>query len=166
MKITFTSERTLSTGQILRVGYIEDSQATIYAEVGGRMGWATALNTPKGETTHYATIAGKAYGILASEIKAAEEALAAAPQALAAALRGKRESLAAQYKGLMDDQQALQERAWDREDEAGAFRPDARIESDLAAVTNALHEFDAAHPEVLAAIKAEHAETAERAMWS
>jgi hypothetical protein len=72
-----------------------------------------------------------------------------------------RRDLAETLAGLREEDRARRERAWEREDEAGAFRTSPKLAAQIAAAETALADFDAAHPEVLAAIDAAEAAAVE-----
>lgn len=75
-----------------------------------------------------------------------------------------RKSLVQSLNGAYADRDAEYERLYAREDErayAVKYAPNVSIE----AARQALAAFDAAHPEVLAAIEADRKETVERHMW-
>lgn len=80
-------------------------------------------------------------------------------------LRLQRNMLAARIDGLRDQLASRRDQAWERGDAESAFARDEARESQLAAAEQALRDFDAAHPELLAALEAERRAASERAMW-
>lgn len=75
-----------------------------------------------------------------------------------------RDGLIAAYQGLCDEQADQFERAHARQD-ATAWQIKERYEARIESAAKAVRDFDAAHPNVVAAIKAERAADVERALW-
>jgi hypothetical protein len=98
----------------------------------------------------------EALAAVAAEIEA--ETLAADPLTH---LKSRRRALAEDLAGLREEDRHRREAAWEREDEAGAFRTSPKLAVQIAAAETALADFDAAHPEVLASIEAAEAAAVE-----
>lgn len=79
-------------------------------------------------------------------------------------LRRERRDLVTAHQGLIEEQAHQFRRAHDRQD-ARAHAIKEQFEAQIAAAEQAVRDFDAAHPEVLAAIQAENAESVERNRW-
>lgn len=115
------------------------------------------------------SIAFRVGGRLAEIILSADEAemiaaaIEASPRQLTAAdLRAHRSSLVA----AAQRDESAGEREWEREDEQGWARAQAAEATRCEAARKALAEFDAAHPEIVAEIKAARAAAIERAIAS
>lgn len=109
-----------------------------------------------------ALLAAEADVILA-EIERRVAAHAASEDGQRNSLRSEREALAAEVAGALDDQADAYERAHDREDaRAEIVRREHQPAVDAARA--ALAAFDAEHPEVAAAIRAERMDRADRAI--
>lgn len=96
--------------------------------------------------------------------KAIADFAASDPEIVEARLRSERQRLASDYAACVVAAGVERDRAWSHEDERGgvvANEWDAKAQKALAE----LHAFDARHPEVIAAIRAESDKAAERAMW-
>jgi hypothetical protein len=78
------------------------------------------------------------------------------------ALRKEREALVRHINAIAAEHDASRAEAWDDEDIAGAMADDP---ADLTEAQAKLAAFDAAHPEVKAAIEADRAAATERAQW-
>ncbi len=128
------------------------------------------LDRPQQGATKYLRSQDGKTGILLSDDQAAivgqgwEAAvteIAATPAEVARRLGDKRENLVARIQGELDETAAARERAFTRD--IGQIpdydRPKYRV------AVAALAAFDAAHPEIVAAIKREHDESVARHMW-
>lgn len=165
-------DRLTSRGQRLEI-YIEPSrknQLLIHLD-GARVafGWPTALSArdaaraPAG-ITHSVGSGKVTVGLTADDMAAYAAACVEDPNAARKALEIECRALVATIAGLYDDQSAAYERAHARQDpRAMAIR--ARYDAPIAEAEAALASFDAAHPEIIAAIKAERAEATERNKW-
>ena len=80
-------------------------------------------------------------------------------------LRSQREQLTGRIGGLRDEIAARKARAWEHGDERGGVVADAKLVARLTEAEQALAEFDATYPAVLAEIKQERAAATQRAMW-
>lgn len=80
-------------------------------------------------------------------------------------LRSQRASLLATYQGLIEDAEAAFNHLHAQENTDAAYRAKADAEPKIAAALQAIRDFDAAHPEIVEAIKADKAETADRNRW-
>lgn len=131
-----------------------------------------SLPQPQDVATHY--IAGKPpVGLTTAEAEQIITELAAlqavidatiAPVAAISNLRNERRDLIAQHAGLCDEQTYQFERAHALQD-ANAWHIKASYDTQIATAEQSIVDFDAAHPEVLAAIEAERAESVERNRW-
>lgn len=148
-------------------------RVTINGEaIKGPSGNVYSLPKPQGAATHY--IHGKPpIGLTTTEAEQIINALASlqgvidatkSPAAEGSDLRNQRRDLVAQYHGLCDEQEYQFEQAHAQQD-ATAWNIKASYEPQIAAALHAIRDFDAAHPEVLAQIKAEEAESVERNRW-
>jgi hypothetical protein len=161
--------RTGSKGQAIEIGtMIDGSAAWVYAKVDGKTD-ATVLGP--GKLNKSVTANGRTYthrignvGILAEELPAIESALAQANHEAAqspAGLREQRLTLVAKIAGALDETEAARERAYNR-DIGGIPSYDS---PKYRAAKQALAEFDAAHPEIKAALERERQESIKRHMW-
>lgn len=125
---------------------------TIISEAAG-IGALPAPKQHEGRTiTHYLTSrAGQSYAIYADEAALIEQEMEAWRARLAASPAGLREH----RRGLLRDVTIARQwadedrqRAWEQEDEAGAFVVDSH--GMIAAAEQALAEFDQTHPEIAA----------------
>ena len=99
-----------------------------------------------------------------SEIGAVNKALEVARTSHAMTpdgLRSKRESLVTLLVLAESDEQHTRERAWDTEDETGAFQADPAV----AKARKDLSDFDEAYPEVLQSLRDEAKAVARDHMW-
>jgi len=106
--------------------------------------------------------------LTAEEAEAAEAAMAALKAERAATpdgLEDRRQYLVEKLVALRESAAAEREAAWEREDEAAGVTTPAEVAGEIAAASRAVRDFDAAHPEVVAAIKAADAAEARRRMW-
>lgn len=140
----------------------------IRGNLSGRAGgFLFKLPAERSGATHSFAIVGKAeIGVSAAEAERilewlgrAESAISALPKVQLSRLREKRRMLAIDAAGAREDEQDRRWRAWERGDEesGSTWRGEKIAKADAA-----LAAFDAAHPEVLEAIKAERAEMADR----
>jgi hypothetical protein len=133
---------------------ISDAQAArLPAEFAGgyRIG-PVALTRAEGDKVRAAEVAARA-------------AWEASPAGQRAALVAERRALASRLAGAREAAAFHAERAWERGDEAAGVAR-ARDDAAVRAARAALMAFDAAHPEVVAALEAERAERAERSAWN
>ena len=100
---------------------------------------------------------------LRAAVMAAKEEHEGTPKAKAEKLRQQRNDLACGVAGAVDDLGAHRERCFQQDT---GFHGMAPFEAKIAGAEKALAEFDAAHPEVIAAIKAEQADATARNMWN
>lgn len=120
----------------------------------------THVLTNASRTVSIALFAAEAAPILA-EIDRRRDAYAASPEGRAAGLRSEREALVAAVDGAIEDQADAYDRAHDRQDAAAEIiRREHQPAVDAARA--ALAAFDAAHPEVADAIRAERMARADR----
>jgi hypothetical protein len=98
--------------------------------------------------------------LTAEEVAAFAAARASDPEAQAQRLRSEREALVRSHNAIADDLDAARVEMWDKADEVAS-----RTSPALDAARAALEAFDAAHPEVKAAIEAERAAALERNRW-
>jgi hypothetical protein len=96
--------------------------------------------------------------LLAEEMRAYNDATVVDPNAL----RNQRERLVREINAIAADADARSAAAWDAENINAAMADDP---PELAAAIVALETFDAAHPEIKAAIDAERKADTERAQW-
>lgn len=94
---------------------------------------------------------------VAAQIQAAQKAAANRPESL----ESQRESLVAAIRGAGDQFEAAREYFFSEDTGRGAGKV-AAAETAIKKAEKALADFDAAHPEIIAAIQAEEAEAAER----
>lgn len=90
-------------------------------------------------------------------------AVAALPANRLGQLREERERLTQQVRSLLDEQQYQRERWFESETKRGPM-PEYDI-VEVRAAQQAVRDFDAAHPEVIAEIKAQQKADTERHMW-
>lgn len=131
-----------------------------------------SMPKPQGAATHY--IAGKPpVGLTSAEADQIIAALATlqaiintakAPVAAVSNLSNERRDLVAQHAGLCDEQSYQFERAHAQQNE-NAWNIKASYEPKIEAAEAAIAAFDAAHPEILAEIKTEEADSVERNRW-
>lgn len=121
------------------------------------------LPVPQQGATHYIKIGKNAVGLSADAAAAIETARGteqaawdASPEGQRVRLERQRESLEMDISLAADRQMGRRERAWARD---GYASIDSAAETTARA---ALAAFDAAHPEILGAMKAERAEAADR----
>ena len=166
--------KTASTGQQIEVRLKEYLPGVFIAQLflDGQFVFGEAkpapLKSPKGDITHWMGRQGKAIGLTTAEAQiiqhAIDEADAAAketPEGKERRLRRQRESLVTDYQGLMDEADAAFERGMES-DGSSAWRAKMAFSGRITDAQIALEKFDAAHPEVLAAIETEKAAAAAR----
>ncbi len=105
-------------------------------------------------------------GLLAGEaeiIEAEQARLMAEYRTSPAGLRSQREALLRKLSSRDEDAIARSAKAWDQEDEMGSVSIISKHETARAALVAEIDEFDAAHPEIIASLRAEKIESANRA---
>ena len=150
--------KTAKTGQTITVSL---RGTTLEVALDGKTvasGSLQELATPRGDVTHH--LGGKV-GFTAAE---AETLRAAQRAASPPSPAEQRRLLAARPGGLQDERLAAYERGH-ASDGSAAHAAAGRWDAEIEAARQALAEFDAAHPEVLAAIRAEKSEIAARHAW-
>lgn len=156
-------------GQAIEIGVtVDGSAAWVYAKVDGK---TDSVILGPGRLSKPQTHNGRTYthhighvGILAGELPLIEAALAEARTAAAQTPEGLREhrlTLVARISGALDQTEQERERAFDR-DIGGIPSYDSPA---YRAAKRALEEFDAAHPEIKAALEQERQERINRHMW-
>ena len=119
--------------------------------------------------THQARIGRHMIALGADQAAILESAFgefeAGCPAIQAANLRSERQSLSLALAGLLDEQHESGRRAIERAGAEGVYREPRDLTPEIDAARAALAEFDAAHPEVIAAEEAEKKAATERAMW-
>jgi len=132
----------------------------------------TKLNKRVGDTTHYLSHTKPAIGLTSEEAKAIIEAIRVAdeaerqtPSGKLDTLRAERQRLAAEVSGHMDDADDAVNRAHDRGIVDVGYHERAKHVEAAEEARERLAQFDAEHPEILAAIKKEREEKANRHQW-
>lgn len=114
--MTITISRKVSTGADLEVGF---DGSMLIAHVTGQTGRILELAKPQGDVTHYATIAGKSYGITQDEYQAARAARDADPRQIAIDIEVKAE-IAREYRAsVANDKYNDEYRATERRNACG-----------------------------------------------
>lgn len=138
---------------------------TLAGKVIGHHALVKKLNVPKGDITHYLS-SDPPLGLTTDEAATIRTALAARddadPEIILQRLRAERHGLVAAVSALVEEKAYQFDRAYSRED-VNAWSIKASFVPRIAAAEQAVKDFDAAHPEVLAAIRAERAERVARA---
>lgn len=153
-KGTLTAELSQGMGNTTTLKLVLNGKQVVDG-VPGVVSRTQAAKLPK-EFTH---ILG-AYPLRADEIAAYDAARKAQPRTVD--LRRQREMLALTLQGAQDEERAAKAAAWDAGNETAAVAGTSQTVKDAEA---ALADFDATHPEVVAAIRQEKAEMAERNRW-
>jgi hypothetical protein len=138
------------------------------AGIKGQSSRPLPLKTPTQGATHYLDVAGKAVGLDAANAQRIEDLYQARKAAWgesaagqAAALRSAREHLVREKAGWLDAMSAAREQAF--ASDTGAGWAEAKdYEAKATAADEKIAAFDRAHPDVVAAIKAEKDESRRR----
>lgn len=121
---------------------------------------AVAAQCTDGGMTHVLICGKIPVGVpadVAAKIHAAQKQIESCPQSL----ESQRQLLVATIQGASDDCSTARERAFDRDTGEG-WREVNRAEQAIRTAEKQLADFDAAHPEIIAAITAERDEATER----
>lgn len=114
----------------------------------------------------FSHLLGSTVALHADEVDRLNAAFDAAKETNPHTLRSRRESLVHEINRLGDTAHDDHVEAIERASATGRYRqPDDRI-AEIAKAQAALAEFDAAHPEIVAEIQREHAESVKRNMWN
>lgn len=103
--------------------------------------------------------------LFAEELAAYEAAVErwnATPERVEANLRDQRESLCISIRAIEDQEAYEKERAWERGQEMRGVTDSEEYKANKAAAWQALRDFNAAHPEIIAGINAEKEEAHQR----
>lgn len=115
--------------------------------------------------THFMRVGQGNFCMTPDEVKAWEAAAAqvhahmmeTGPEYRFAHLKDQRYVLICKISAIRDEEAYRKDRAWEREDEMGAVVDSEQFKKDLADAQQALHDFDAAHPDVIIRVREEKA---------
>jgi hypothetical protein len=164
-QIIFT--KTATSGQQIEVQMEEladgrhQGRLTLDGKYMSSWGRAALIDQPKGDITHYIGRVGLTTAEAAQINGTLAQADAASPKARLVARREERRLLVCEYQGFEEAADAAFERGHES-DGSAAWTAKRAYDGRIEAARVKLAEFDAAHPEVLEAIRAEKDEAHQR----